>query len=159
MFFKEPCENRSLISHGFFLCYSSRFFNIPLHRPTPILNSVCCSFNSFSCAIGLHMASNSPVGNRFSKKIKNPCLLNCNQHTTEGKPMFVVKTSINKCREHCIKCETEEKWAIRADKEPYNIKHTSKQTSCNGTKQIICNLVWNTGKSNFHTGTNIDRSN
>ena len=64
--------------------------------------------------------------------------------------MFVVKTSINKCREHCVKGEPKEKWTIRADKEFHNIQHTGKQTSGNGSKQIISNLVWDTGKSNFY---------
>ena len=56
--------------------------------------------------------------------------------------MLVVKTSVNKCREHCIKGEAKEKWSIRADKEFHNIQHTGKQTSGNGSKQIISNLLY-----------------
>ena len=51
--------------------------------------------------------------------------------------MSVVKTSINKCREHCVKGEPKEKWTIRADKEFHNIQHTGKQTSGNGSNLEI----------------------
>ena len=51
--------------------------------------------------------------------------------------MSVVKTSINKCREHCVKGEPKEKWTIRADEEFHNIQHTGKQTSGNGSNLEI----------------------